>query len=154
LGRSRICAWRGIHQVTSFRFDVGIKRLRASRLIGRVRAEIWKALKEEEEASGLTHKDLAKQLDLRVSELSKQLDGAAPLSLRSIAELAGALNRDISFALTRHAPAQEQNFVSETSTLGGGQVFWAGGSPGQVSTLEATPQKLGVRSGPPPKRGE
>ena len=153
MGRSRICAWRGIHQVTSFRFDVGVKRLRAVRLIGRVRAEIWKALKEEEEASGLTHKDLAKQLDLRVSALSKQLDGEAPLSLRSIAELAGALNRDISFALKRYAPAPEQNFVSETSTLGSGQVFWAGGSQGTVSTLEATPQKLGARPGPPP-RGE
>jgi transcriptional regulator with XRE-family HTH domain len=140
--------------VTSFRFDVGVKRLRAVRLIGRVRAEIWKDLREEEQASGLTHKDLAKQLDLRVSELGKQLDGEAPLSLRSIAELAGALNRDISFALTRHAPAPEQNFVSETSTLRAGQVFWAGGPRGAVSTLEALPQKLGVKSGPPARRGE
>jgi transcriptional regulator with XRE-family HTH domain len=154
LGWSRIFVWRGIHRVTSFRFDVGVKRLRASRLVGRVRAEIWKALKEEEKASGLTHQGLAKQLDIRVSELSKQLEGETPLSLRSIAELAGALNRDITFALTRHAPAPEQNFVSETSTLGSGQVFWAGGSRAAVSTLETPHQKLGIRSEPPPKRGE
>jgi hypothetical protein len=56
-------------------------------------------LEEEEEARGLTHKGLAKQLDLQVSELMKRLDGEARLSLRSIAEMTTALNRDITFAL-------------------------------------------------------
>jgi transcriptional regulator with XRE-family HTH domain len=146
--------WRGKYQVTSFRFDVGAKRLRASRLIGRVRAEIRKALREEEETSGLSHRALAKQLQLRVSELSKRLDGETPLSLRSIAELAGALNREIAFALTPRATASGQNFVSETSTLGSGQVFWAGGSQGANSTLDAAHQKLGPRAEPLSKRGE
>jgi hypothetical protein len=120
--------------VTLFRFDVGAKGRHATRFIGRVRSQLLRAFVEESDNSGITSQTLAKTLKMRRSDLSRQLAGEDNLTLRAVAEIAGALGREIVFELRPTTTTMGQNFIAETSTVASGRIVSVGGSSGS-STL-------------------
>ncbi len=103
--------------MTFFRFDIDARSRTAGRFIGRVRRELLRALTEEKQA-GLTQRDLAHRLDSRRSSINRQLSGDAEITLRSLAEIAWALGREISFELRRPEHTEGQNIAPVTSTIG------------------------------------
>lgn len=100
--------------MTSFRFDIGPRRRKVARFIGQVRNELVRALVEEKEENKFSQNQLAKKLDVDRSVINRQLNGEANLTLRSVAELAWALDRDIVFELRK--PNRGGNFFSEVAT--------------------------------------
>jgi transcriptional regulator with XRE-family HTH domain len=102
--------------VTYFRFDIGSRSRNAGRLIGGVRRELLAALTDAKKG-GLTQEELARRLDLRRPDVNRQFSGEAELSLRSLADLAWALDRDITIELRRRDQAPGQNIAPETSTV-------------------------------------
>jgi len=103
--------------MTFFRFDIGARSRTAGRLIGRVRRELLRAVTEENRA-GLTQQELARRLQSRRSNINRQLSGEAEITLRSLADLAWALDREITFELRRPDEAVGQNILPQTSTIG------------------------------------
>jgi hypothetical protein len=125
--------------MTSFRFDIGVDARRASRFIGRVRSHLLRAFVEEERNSGITTQNLAKKLKVSSSDLARLLDGEDRLTLRAIAEIAGALDREIVFELRPATISAGQNFLAETSTIASGRTLSAGAPNGSNSTLPSSP---------------
>jgi hypothetical protein len=107
--------------MTSFRYDIGARSRKSGRFIGRVRRELLKALTEEKKA-GLTQEELARRLETRRSAVNSQFAGESELTLRSLADLAWALDREIAFELRRPATVAGQNIAPVTSTVGYGRV--------------------------------
>jgi ribosome-binding protein aMBF1 (putative translation factor) len=103
--------------MTFFRFDIDAKSRTAGRFIGRVRRELLRAITEEKR-SGLTQQEIARRLESRRSNINRQLSGEAEITLRSLAELAWALDREIAFELRRPDNAIGQNIAPMTSTIG------------------------------------
>ena len=103
-----------------FPFDIGARRRAAGRLIGDIRSDIIKALIKEKAASGLTQQHLAEALGVSRSELNRSLCGEGELTLRSIANLALALNREVHFELREPGQQAGQNYFAETSTAASG----------------------------------
>ena len=83
----------------SFQFAIDSRSRKAARFIRRVRTELQKALEEEKAKRKLTQAELARLLGVDRSVINKQLTGAGNLTLRSIADLAWALDREIVFSL-------------------------------------------------------
>ncbi len=102
--------------MTYFRFDIGERSRTAGRFIGRVRRELLRAVTEEKQA-GLTQQELARRLEGRRSNINRQLSGEAEITLRSLADFAWALDREITFELRRPEEAQGQNIAPMTSTI-------------------------------------
>jgi ribosome-binding protein aMBF1 (putative translation factor) len=100
-----------------FRFDIDARSRSAGRFIGRVRRELLRAITEEKRA-GLTQQELARRLESQRSNINRQLSGEAEITLRSLAELAWALDREIAFELRRPDNAAGQNIAPVTSTIG------------------------------------
>jgi ribosome-binding protein aMBF1 (putative translation factor) len=126
--------------MTLFRLDIGARARQAGRFLGRVRSELLQALSEEKVASGLTQQALAQKLQVHRSVINRQLSGEANLTLRSVADLAWALNREITFELRRPADEAGQNYVAETSTIGTGQARIVGAASTNSSTLPSPQQ--------------
>lgn len=103
--------------MTFFRFDIDARSRTAGRFIGRVRRELLRAITEQKRA-GLTQQELARRLEIRRSNINRQLSGEAEITLRSLAELAWALDREITFELRRPDNATGQNIAPVTSTIG------------------------------------
>ncbi len=103
--------------MTLFRFDIDARSRTAGRFIGRVRRELLRAITEQKRA-GLTQQELARRLEIRRSNINRQLSGEAEITLRSLAELAWALDREITFELRRPDNATGQNIAPVTSTIG------------------------------------
>jgi hypothetical protein len=103
--------------MTFFRFDIGGRSRTAGRFIGRVRRELLRAITEEQRA-GLTQQELARRLESRRSNINRQLSGEAEITLRSLADFAWALDREITFELRRPDEAAGQNIAPITSTTG------------------------------------
>ncbi|MEI9915763.1 MAG: helix-turn-helix transcriptional regulator [Methylovirgula sp.] len=89
----------------------------AGRFMARVRSELIKAIEEERISSRINRQALAEKLGCSRSEINKQLSGEAPLSLRVIAELAWALDREASFAFRKCEQRLGQNSNDETTTV-------------------------------------
>jgi len=89
----------------------------AGRFIGRVRRELLKAIMEEK-SGGLTQQELARRLETRRSDINRQLSGEAEITLRSLADLAWALDREVTVELRRADSAVGQNIAPTTSTIG------------------------------------
>lgn len=102
--------------MTFFRFDIDARSRRAARLLGRVRRELLKALVEQRQR-GLTQQELARRLDTRRATVNRQLSGEAEITLRGLADLAWALDREISIELRRPQLRDGQN-APMTSTAG------------------------------------
>jgi transcriptional regulator with XRE-family HTH domain len=103
--------------MTFFRFNIDARSRAAGRFIGRVRRELLRAITEEKRA-GLTQQELASRLGSCRSAVNRQLSGQAEITLRSLAELAWALDREISFELSTTEKADGQNVAPVTSTIG------------------------------------
>jgi transcriptional regulator with XRE-family HTH domain len=102
--------------MTFFRFDVDARSRAAGRFIGRVRRELLRAITEEKRA-GLSQQELARRLDMPRSSINRQLSGEAQITLRSLAELAWALDREIAFELRAIDNKIGQNIAPVTSTI-------------------------------------
>jgi hypothetical protein len=103
--------------MTFFRFDIDARSRTAGRLIGRVRRELLRAITEQKEA-GLTQQDLARRLQSGRFNVNRQLSGEAEITLRSLADLAWALDREITFELRPADSVTGQNIAPQTSTVG------------------------------------
>ena len=101
--------------MTSFHFDIGSRARQAGRLIGRVRSELLKALSERKAENGLSQQALAQKLGVHRSLINRQLTGETNLTLRSIADLAWALDMEISFELKKPIVEAGQNQPATTS---------------------------------------
>jgi transcriptional regulator with XRE-family HTH domain len=119
--------------VTSFHFDIGERARHAGRFIGRVRGELLRALSERKSEHGLSQEALARKLDTERSLINRQLSGESNLTLRSVADLAWAMDLEISFELKKPAvnagqnqPIQNQTMT--TSTVRHGQIRYINGA--------------------------
>lgn len=97
----------------SFRILSDPRQRFASRFIARVRDELMRALMVEKSQRGLTQAELARKLGVNRSVINKELSGKANLTLRRVAELAWALDCEVSFSMDKAAPAES---ISATST--------------------------------------
>ena len=123
--------------MTYFHFDIGERARHAGRFIGRVRGELLRALSERKSEIGFSQQGLAQKLDAERSLINRQLSGEANLSLRSLADLAWAMDVEISFELKEPHPKAGQNQPMTTSTVGHGQIKYINGAPNRVSALPA-----------------
>ena len=119
--------FRGWIQVTSFQFDIGSRARNAGRFIGRVRNELLRALSERKKEEKLSQQELAKKLEVHRSLINRQLSGESNLTLRSLADLAWAMDMEISFELKKPAIEAGQNQSVTTSTIGHGQIKYIDG---------------------------
>ncbi|MFC0239161.1 helix-turn-helix domain-containing protein [Rhodopseudomonas telluris] len=108
--------------MTSFHFDIGSRAQRAGRLISRVRTELLRVLSEKKKAEGLTQQAIAKRLGVDRSQINRQLSGESNLTLRSLAEIAWAMNMEVSLQLQEPSCAYGRNDISGTSTIGHGPI--------------------------------
>lgn len=106
----------------SFQFDIGGRARNAGRFIGRVRTELLRALSEKKNEGKLSQQALAKKLDVHRSLINRQLSGEANLTLRSLADLAWAMDMEIWFELRKPAAHPGQNEPAITSTLQYGEI--------------------------------
>ena len=107
--------------MTSYHFDIGGRAQKAGRFIARVRDELLKVLSEKKR-DGLTQQALAKRLGVNRSVINRQLSGESNLTLRSLADLAWALDMELSFELRQPERHAGQNEPVTTSTLSYGQI--------------------------------
>ncbi|HET7889763.1 MAG TPA: helix-turn-helix transcriptional regulator [Bradyrhizobium sp.] len=129
--------------MTSFHFDIGGRARNAGRFIGRVRGELLRALAERKSDGGLSQEALARKLDTERSLINRQLAGESNLTLRSLADLAWAMDLEISFELKKPAPEAGQNQPVQnqplqaqtmtTSTVRHGAIKYINGAAKQVS---------------------
>ena len=133
--------------MTSFHFDIGARARNAGRFIGRVRGELLRALSERKSEGGLSQEALARKLDTERSLINRQLSGESNLTLRSLADLAWAMDLEISFELKKpsaeagqNQPIQNQALQDQattTSTVRHGQIKYINGAAKRVSMLPA-----------------
>jgi transcriptional regulator with XRE-family HTH domain len=121
--------------VTSFHFDIGSRARHAGRFIGRVRGELLRALSQRKSESGLPQQTLAEKLGIQRSLINQQLAGETNLTLRSLADLAWAMDMEISFELKEPTAKAGQN--QPTSTVQYGQIKYINGGGKQVSVFAA-----------------
>jgi hypothetical protein len=131
--------------VTSFHFDIGSRARHAGRFIGRVRCELLRALAEQKAKGALPQQVMAQKLGIERSLLNRQLSGETNLTLRSLADLAWAMDMEISFELKlptsmagQNQPVQNQTMT--TSTVSHGQIKYINGSAKRIS-VRAAPAK-------------
>lgn len=121
--------------MTSYRIRTCVRSRSAGRLIGRVRSELVRAALEERTEAGTTIQALADKLLLERSVINGQLSGHQPLSLRLIADLAWALNREVVFEIRKPERMAGQNSPPEVSTASSRQATVIGLSRAPTSTL-------------------
>ena len=120
--------------MTCFHFDIGERARHAGRFIGRVRGELLRALSERKSEIGISQQGLARKLDTERALINRQLSGEANLTLRSLADLAWAMDLEISFELKkRRCRKSGQNQPMTTSTVGHGQIKYINGAAKRVS---------------------
>ena len=113
--------------MTSFQFDISSRARNAGRFIGRVRDELLKALSDRRADGKLTQQELARKLDVHRSLVNRQLSGEANLTLRSLADLAWAMDMEISFELKKPTTQAGQNEPVATSTISYGEIKYLDG---------------------------
>jgi len=120
-----------------FRFDIGGRARAASRLTGDVRSDLIRAILQEKLATGLTQQQLAKKLGVSRATLNRSLAGKEELTLRSLADLAWALDKEIAFELRDPPPSPGQNYPIQTSTV-------VSGAKRMGEHIDAAPSSSGV----------
>ena len=128
--------------MTSFHFDIGGRARHAGRFIGRVRGELLRALSLRKSEGGLPQQVLAEKLGIQRSLINRQLAGEANLTLRSLADLAWAMDMEISFELKKPMAKAGQNQpvlnqAMTTSTVQYGKIKYINGGGKQVSVFAA-----------------
>lgn len=129
----------------SFQFDIGSRARNAGRFIGRVRNELLRALSERKEEGKLSQQALAKKLDVHRSLINRQLSGEANLTLRSLADLAWAMDMEICFELKKPAAHPGQNEPVITSTLGYGEIKYVNAAVRRDRVTKGVPSQVDSR---------
>ena len=105
--------------------------------MGRIRNELLRALSEKKTESGICQQALARKLDIERALVNRQLSGEENLSLRSLADLAWAMDMEISFELKSPANAG-QNQPIMTSTVSHGEIKYIDGRAKEALGSAAT----------------
>ena len=79
----------------SFRFEIGARARAASRFVANVRSDLVAAIIARRSENGITQQQLAEFVGVSRKELNSYLCGQKELPLRSIADLAWALDKEI-----------------------------------------------------------
>ena len=114
--------------MTYFHFDIGERARHAGRFIGRVRGELLRALSERKSEIGFSQQGLAQKLDTERALINRQLSGESNLTLRALADLAWAMDLEISFELKKPTTEAGQNQPIATSTVRHGQIKYINGA--------------------------
>lgn len=117
--------------MTSFQISISDSRTVATRFISRVRREIHKALTEESRKRGLTQSDIAREIGVHRSVISRELRGQKDISLGRVGEIAHALGRDPEFFLREDEIDYASNFRPETF-----KIVIDGGTTSKAAVLE------------------
>ena len=120
--------------MTYFHFDIGGRARNAGRFIGKVRNEFLRALSVKRAESGICQQALAVKLDTERALINRQLSGEETLSLRALADLAWAMDMEISFELKSPSASAGQNHPMTTSTVSYGQIRYIDGGVRKVSS--------------------
>lgn len=128
--------------MTSFHFDIGSRARHAGRFIGRVRSELLRALAQRKSEGSLPQQALAEKLGIERSLINRQLSGEAHLTLRSLADIAWAMDMEISFELKEPVTKAGQNHPLQnppmtTSTVSHGQIKYINGAAKLISVRTA-----------------
>lgn len=127
----------------SFLFDIGGRKRKAASFITKVRNELLQALVEEKAARPFSQQQLAQKLGVNRSVINRQLNGEANLTLRTVADLAWALDREISFELKKRPDQSVGNYCvyheNDMLRIGSGQAPLVGssGSPAYATVSDA-----------------
>ncbi len=95
--------------MNSYLFDIGDRPRKVSRFIAHVCAELQRALVEEKSRRKISQQSIAKKLGINRSVINRQFIGEENLTLRSIAELAWALDWEPDFRLRKNEVDVGQN---------------------------------------------
>jgi transcriptional regulator with XRE-family HTH domain len=94
----------------SYRMRISDRSRKAGRFVSKVHNEIQRAFVE----SGLKQQELAQKLGIDRSLVNRRLLGEANLTLRSIADLAWALDQNIKFSFSKESETGLKNeFVAK-----------------------------------------
>jgi len=104
--------------MTSFQFAPDRRKRIAGRFFARVRRELQKAFMEEKETRGLTQAQLARQLGVNRAAVCRQLAGTSNLTLRTLADYAWAMDRDLVFSMPRHEGGANRYVALEAKVPG------------------------------------
>lgn len=85
----------------SYQFAIEPRRRAAGRLISRVRRALAQAVSEERAEKGTTQQSLAQKLGVHRSVINRILTGEGNLTLRSLAEIAWALDRTVTISIEK-----------------------------------------------------
>lgn len=97
----------------SYRLRIAPRQRKAGRFIGQVRDAFLRAISDDKSSGGrITQQSIAQKLGVDRSVVNRWLTGEANLTLRSIADLAWALNRDLIFELRRPVERDGSNVVT------------------------------------------
>ena len=104
-------------------------------MLFRSRGELLRALAEKKAKAWFPQQVLAEKLGVERALINRQLSGEANLSLRSLADLAWAMDMEISFELKKPMARAGQNQPMTTSTVQHGQIKYINGGGKQVSVF-------------------
>ena len=100
----------------SFELKISPKDRAAGRFIGTVRKALIKAALDEKDRSGITQQAIAQKLNVNRSVVNRLLRGDSNLTLRSVAEIAWALELKPVFELEPHKIISGTNIPSQFSS--------------------------------------
>jgi transcriptional regulator with XRE-family HTH domain len=108
--------------MTSFQITITPSKRAAGRFISHVRRAIQKALAEEEKKRGITQSQIAREIGVNRSVISREIRGHKDLTLGRIAELAWALGRKPVFDLPETAVTAGSNLPPITQMSAGSTI--------------------------------
>lgn len=85
----------------SYQMHLTPRKRKVARFVSQVYGQIQQAFTDAAREEGMTQRKLAEKLGVDKSVLHRRLTGEANLTLRSIADLAWALDADLEFAVRR-----------------------------------------------------
>ncbi len=100
----------------SFRFEIGARTRAASRFVSNVRSDLVAAIMARRTERGITQQQLAEFVGVSRRDLNSYLCGQRELPLRSIADLAWALDKEIHVELRDLIGAPDGGCGSEPET--------------------------------------
>ncbi|MFS8047288.1 helix-turn-helix domain-containing protein [Rhizobium sp. BR 314] len=100
----------------SFRFEIGARARAASRFVANVRGDFIAAIIARKSEKGITQQQLAEFVGVSRRDLNSYLCGQRELPLRSIADLAWALDKEIHIELCDLAGSSDGSCASEPET--------------------------------------
>lgn len=101
--------------VMSFLFDIGGRRRKAVRLFALIHDELWNAFEQEAESRNLSQRQIAEKLGSNPSVINRLFSEKTNLTLRSIADLAWAMDYGFEFKLVKQKTDNKQNFFPEAA---------------------------------------